>query len=92
MREAMAAPYDLLKRYLYLTLTSRFRPPMGRDHAHWIREPLDAAAMGEAVRSLIGRHDFAAFGNAGSKRRTTVRTVPETSSSSPTTWSPGSSR
>jgi len=63
------------KRYLYLTLTSRFRPPLGREHAHWIREPLDAAAMGEAARMLIGKHDFRAFGNAGSQRQTTVRTI-----------------
>jgi tRNA pseudouridine38-40 synthase len=63
------------KRYLYVTRTSRFRPPMGREHAHWLSDPLDLAAVRAAARELCGRHDFRAFGNAGSPRKTTVRTV-----------------
>lgn len=63
------------KRYLYLTATTRFRPPFARAHCHWTPWTLDRAAMEEAARLLRGRHDFAAFGNTGSARRTTVRTV-----------------
>ena len=63
------------KRYLYLTATSRFRPPFGLRHSHWVQEPLDRRAMEEAARLLVGTHDFRAFGNAGSPRTTTVRTV-----------------
>ena len=39
------------KRYLYRVVTSRVRPPFGREHAHWVREPLDLAAMRRAVYS-----------------------------------------
>ena len=63
------------KRYLYLCLCARFRPPFLREHAHWIRTPLDAGRMRRAAKLLEGRHDFAAFGNAGSVRKTTVRCV-----------------
>lgn len=63
------------KRYAYLTRTSRFRPPFGRALAHWVASPLDLAAMRAAARRIVGTRDFAAFGNAGSERATTVRTV-----------------
>lgn len=63
------------KRYLYLTATSRFRPPFGRELCHWVSHPLDLAAMREAAGALVGRHDFAAFGNTGSPRATTVRRI-----------------
>jgi len=35
--------------------------------------PLDAQAMRLALSMILGRHDFAAFGGAGSPRRSTVR-------------------
>jgi len=63
------------KRYLYLTLTSRFRPPFAPEHAHWMSYPLDFAAMRSAARALVGRHDFRAFGNTGSPRVSTVREI-----------------
>lgn len=61
------------KRYLYIVATSRFRPPIGEHLAHWVNYPLDLAAMRRAAGELVGRHDFRAFGNAGSERKTTVR-------------------
>ncbi len=63
------------KRYLYRVVTTRFRPPMWRDHQHWVNSPLDAGAMRDAAARMVGHHDFVAFGNAGSERKTTVRTV-----------------
>jgi tRNA pseudouridine38-40 synthase len=63
------------KRYLYLTLTSRFRPPFGEAHSHWSSYPLDFDAMRRAARTLVGRHDFRAFGNTGSPRPSTVREI-----------------
>jgi len=63
------------KRYAYQIATSRFAPPFGRAHQAWTPWPLDAARMRRAGRALIGRHDFAAFGNTGSPRSTTVRTI-----------------
>lgn len=61
------------KRYLYLTLTTRFRPPFAQDLAHWVPHALDAAAMRRAARQLVGRHDFRAFSSSGSPRASTVR-------------------
>jgi tRNA pseudouridine38-40 synthase len=63
------------KRYLYLVATSRFQPPFARELAHWTYEPLDLAAMRAAAALLVGKHDFRAFGNTGSPRKTTVRTL-----------------
>ena len=63
------------KRYLYVTATSRFRPPFGEKHVHFVSHPLDFAAMRAAAGLLVGRHDFKAFGNTGSPRHTTVRTI-----------------
>jgi len=70
------ARFDALgKRYLYLTATSRFQPPFAREFMHWVYEPLDLGAMRAAARLLVGKHDFRAFGNTGSPRKTTVRTL-----------------
>lgn len=63
------------KRYLYRVQTARFRPPIGPGYAHFVRDPLDLVAMRAAARHLVGTHDFQAFGNAGSPRHSTVRTV-----------------
>lgn len=63
------------KRYLYLTWTTRFRPPFGRPYAHWVPHALDFGAMRRAARALCGRHDFRAFASTGSERKSTVRTV-----------------
>ena len=63
------------KRYLYRVQTARFRPPIGPGYAHFVPDPLDLEAMRAAARDLPGTHDFQAFGNAGSPRHSTVRTV-----------------
>ena len=63
------------KRYAYVTRTTRFRPPFGRELAHWVNHPLDFAAMRRAADDLVGRHDFVAFSSTGSERKTTVRTI-----------------
>ena len=49
------------KRYGYLWVTRRTRPPFGRKYGFWVRQRLDLAAMRDAARRLVGRHDFAAF-------------------------------
>ena len=55
------------KRYVYRVVTTRFRPPLMRDYQHWVNLPLDLVAMREAAGRMVGEHDFAAFGNAGSE-------------------------
>jgi tRNA pseudouridine38-40 synthase len=63
------------KRYFYAIRNSAFPPPFGRDFCHWVRQPLDRAAMRSAAAALRGRHDFSAFANAGSPRHTNVRRI-----------------
>lgn len=63
------------KRYLYLSWTTRFRPPWPREYAHWVPYALDLGAVREAAAAMVGRHDFRAFQSSGSPRRSTVRTV-----------------
>jgi len=63
------------KRYMYVVATTRFRPPFGPKLSHWVPQPLDLEAMRAAARALLGRHDFGAFANAGSPRKSNVRTL-----------------
>jgi tRNA pseudouridine38-40 synthase len=63
------------KRYLYVVLTTRFAPPFGAQYFHWTHYPLELEPMKRAARALVGTHDFKAFGNSGSPRHTTVRTI-----------------
>jgi len=75
-RDDFHARFDAAgKRYLYIVATTRFRPPLGIPYVHWSNRVLDLEAIRAAARVLEGRHDFKAFGNAGSERKTTVRTV-----------------
>lgn len=75
-RDDFHAQYDARgKRYAYLVVTDRFRPPIGRAYSHWVHEPLDLEAMRRAARAMLGRRDFRAFANAGSPRKSTVRTL-----------------
>ncbi|MBL8755374.1 MAG: tRNA pseudouridine(38-40) synthase TruA [Planctomycetes bacterium] len=65
------------KRYAYRCLCSPVRPAIGRDLFHWIRRPVDLAAMRAAAQCLRGRHDFASFAsNPGyPRKRGTVRAL-----------------
>jgi tRNA pseudouridine38-40 synthase len=75
-RDDFHARFDALsKRYLYLVATTRFEPVFARSLQHWTNHPLDLAAMRRAAFLIRGKHDFKAFGNTGSPRKTTVRTV-----------------
>jgi tRNA pseudouridine38-40 synthase len=65
------------KRYVYRCLVAGVRPAIARSLYHWVRRPVDVAAMREAARCLAGRHDFASFAtNPGyPRRRGTVRSL-----------------
>lgn len=65
------------RRYRYLIANTAVPSAILRPHATWIREPLDAMAMHEAVQSLIGEHDFTSFRAAGCQAKSPVRTVAE---------------
>ena len=63
------------KRYAYIVQTTRHRPAIGPEFVHWERSPLDGMSMREAAKRMEGERDFAAFGNVGSPRKSTVRRV-----------------
>ncbi len=61
------------KRYRYLIQNSATRSPLARLVAWQFFRPLDVAAMREAARPLVGRHDFAAFQAADCEAHHAVR-------------------
>jgi len=61
------------KRYRYRIQNLETRAPLSRLVAWQVFRPLDAAAMREAARPLVGRHDFAAFQAADCESHHAVR-------------------
>src|SRR4029077_16508931 len=51
---------DALER-TYVYQISKRRTAFFKKYVWWVREPLEVAAMAQAARMLIGRHDFVAF-------------------------------
>ncbi len=49
------------KLYLYRVWNGAVRSPLRERRQHWVRAPLDLAAMARAAAPLEGRHDFASF-------------------------------
>ncbi len=49
------------RRYLYRILTRRAPPVLDRNRVWWLMRGLDADAMAEAAKVLIGHHDFTTF-------------------------------
>jgi tRNA pseudouridine38-40 synthase len=62
------------RRYRYMLYNAPVRWPLARQHSLYVAAPLDVAAMQRAAQSLVGEHDFAAFGQPP-KGEVTVRRV-----------------
>jgi tRNA pseudouridine38-40 synthase len=63
------------KLYRYRIWNGPERSPLRAARSHWVRSPLDLAAMRRAARLLEGTHDFRSFQAAGSAVRTTLRSL-----------------
>lgn len=63
------------KRYRYVIYNSVVDHPFWRKFCWRISQPLDAGAMHEAARCLIGKHDFRSFETNWPNKATSVRTV-----------------
>lgn len=61
------------RSYRYLVLNRPVRPALEHRRAWWVRLPLDAGAMQEGARYLLGEHDFSAFRAAGCQASGPVR-------------------
>ena len=69
------ARHSAIRRdYRYLIDNRRVASPLLRRHAAHVPQPLDAAAMSQALTALLGTHDFAAFAGGGPPEGSTVRT------------------
>lgn len=65
------------KRYRYQIQVGGIRDPFEHRYRWYHAAPLDLEPMQWAAAHLRGTHDFASFQAAGSRRKTTVRTVRE---------------
>lgn len=65
----------LRRQYLYRILSRRARPTLDLNRVWWIPYELDAAAMHEAARTLLGRHDFTTFRAAQCQAKSPLRTL-----------------
>lgn len=65
----------IARTYRYRLINRPVRPALAARYAGWYHAPLDAKAMYQATRALIGEHDFSAFRAAECEAKTPVRTV-----------------
>jgi len=65
------------KTYRYTINNNRFPDVLQRRYQHHVPTPLNREWMEEALRHLIGEHDFTSFCSAKSTQRSHVRTIYE---------------
>ena len=65
------------RRYLYRIMDRRAPPALAAGRVWHVPVRLDADAMAEAARALIGRHDFTTFRSAHCQADSPVRTLDE---------------
>lgn len=67
------------KTYRYLIFNRYHRPALYANYSEHVRGNLDVALIEQALRLLIGKHDFRAFMAAGTQMTNTVREIYSTS-------------
>ncbi|HEY3128830.1 MAG TPA: tRNA pseudouridine(38-40) synthase TruA [Acidobacteriota bacterium] len=72
------ARHDAVRRY-YLYQVANRKTAFAKRYVWWVKESLNLAAMQHATEMLLGRHDFAAFGEKGGERKSTLVEVYECS-------------
>ena len=63
------------RHYLYRIVNRRARLALEAGRAWWVPKPLDAGAMQEAARHLLGRHDFTTFRSVHCQAKSPLRTL-----------------
>ena len=63
------------RHYLYRILNRRAQPALEKDRAWWVPARLDADAMHEAAKHLLGRHDFTTFRSSQCQANSPLRTL-----------------
>jgi tRNA pseudouridine38-40 synthase len=64
-----------MRHYLYRIVNRRAPPALERGRAWHVKRRLDAEAMGEAAKALIGRHDFSTFRDSQCQAASPIRTL-----------------
>lgn len=65
------------RRYLYRILNRKSPPALEQGRVWHVKKPLDAAAMHEAAKVLIGHHDFTTFRDLGCQAKSPMKTLDE---------------
>lgn len=74
--EAFHARYHAKgKTYLYKIWNDEAQNPFLRKYSMHVKEPLQLEAMKQAAAHFVGRHDFTAFSNAKSNKKSMVREI-----------------
>ncbi|MBU9723717.1 MULTISPECIES: tRNA pseudouridine(38-40) synthase TruA [Bacillaceae] len=63
------------KTYLYKIWNRDYNNPFMRKYSMQVEKKLDVTQMKKACQHFLGEHDFTAFSNAKSKKKTMVRTI-----------------
>lgn len=63
------------RAYTYRILNRRARPALDRLRVWHVPKPLNEAAMADAARALLGRHDFTSFRAAACQAKSPIRTL-----------------
>ena len=63
------------KTYLYRIWNETYTNPFARKYSMHVAEELNVANMNKAAKHFIGKHDFTAFSNAKSKKKSMVREI-----------------
>lgn len=75
-REDFHARFSATRRfYLFRILNRRAPPALDRGKVWWLPVDLDADAMHEAARELVGKHDFTTFRAAQCQAQSPVKTL-----------------
>lgn len=70
------ARFHATARHYRYTILNRLGPPaLQRGQVWHIRKPLDAGAMAEAAKALLGHHDFTTFRDMACQARSPMRTL-----------------
>ncbi|HTI83615.1 MAG TPA: tRNA pseudouridine(38-40) synthase TruA [Acetobacteraceae bacterium] len=74
--EGWSARFSAIGRaYRYRILNRRARPALLAGRVWHVPAPLDATAMHEAAKTLLGRHDFSSFRAAACQAKSPLRTL-----------------
>src|SRR5215217_6137620 len=66
--DSFHARHDAVARYYLYQIATR-RTAMAKNFVWWVKDELDAGAMQQAARMLVGKHDFASFSESDDAKK-----------------------